>query len=123
MAACGGRPQSQAVASAAFHPWGINILGGGKGGRGKHITATHQLCWPHLAGYTYVADSLPEGSEPSVEGLGIPHKIRHNQTKEEEEQGAPEAGPTSSRDTVLGLCRHFLSTLAIARRRVQLDCR
>lgn len=31
----GGRPQSQAVASAAFHPWGINILGGGKGRRGN----------------------------------------------------------------------------------------
>lgn len=30
----GGRPQSQAVTSAAFHPWGTNILGGGKGRRG-----------------------------------------------------------------------------------------
>lgn len=62
----GGRPQSQAVASAAFHPWeGINILGGGKGRRATS-PAAHQLCWPHLAEIPLVASSLPEGSEPPL---------------------------------------------------------
>lgn len=39
----GGRPQSQAVASAAFHPWGINILGGGKGRRGNVTSSSSAL--------------------------------------------------------------------------------
>lgn len=85
-----------------------NILGGGKGRRGN-ITGSSSSAllaspgWGHLS---WPAVSL-KAQSPLCRRSWDPHKIRHNQTKEEEGAGAPEQGRPHHGDTVLGLCRHF----------------